>query len=116
MNRTEDLGTALRFVIRRVEEEATRSGDPLSDEERFLLNHLPKETAFPQPDGGTPEIPAQPQFIPRDISYERLCAVAKAAHYSDVRMNPSSVLNWEFDRRFQQIFNRLGLPSNESSR
>ena len=95
MNRTADLDTALGFVIRRIEEEATRSGEPLSDEQRFLLNHLPKDSALPQPDGGSPEIPTQPQLVPRDTTYERLCAVAKAAHHSDMRMNPSTAIDWD---------------------
>ena len=94
MNRTADLDTALEFVIGRIEEEATRSGEPLSDEQRFLLNHLPKYSAFSQPYGGDPEIPAQP--IPRDITYERVCAIAKAAHHNDLRLNPASALDWEF--------------------
>ena len=41
MNRTADLDTALGFVIARIEEEAARSGEPLGDEQRFSLNHLP---------------------------------------------------------------------------
>jgi hypothetical protein len=94
MNRTADLDTALRFVIERIEEEATRSGEPLSDEQRFLLNHLPAYSAWTQPYGGDPEIPAQP--IPRDTTYERVCAVAKAAHHHDLRLNPESTLDWEF--------------------
>jgi hypothetical protein len=94
MNRTADLDTALRFVIERIEEEATRSGEPLSDEQRFLLNHLPAYSAWTQPYGGDPEIPAQP--IPRDTTYERVCAVAKAAHHHDLRLNPESALDWEF--------------------
>jgi hypothetical protein len=79
MNRTADLDTALGFVIGRIEEEATRSGEPLSDEQRFLLNHLPTYSAWTQPYGGDPEIPAQP--IPRDTTYELVCAAAKAAHH-----------------------------------
>ncbi len=94
MNRTADLDIALGFVIGRIEEEATRSGEPLSDEQRFLLNHLPKYSAFSQPYGGDPEIPAQP--IPRDFIYERVCAVAKAAHNNDLRLNPASAPDWEF--------------------
>jgi len=70
MNRTADLDTALEFVIGRIEEEATRSGEPLSDEQRFSLNHLP-DSALHQPYGDSPEIP-QPQFVPRDTRYERL--------------------------------------------
>ena len=35
---TADLDAALRFVIGRIEEEANRSGKPLSDEERLVLS------------------------------------------------------------------------------
>lgn len=37
MDRTTDLGAALGFVIDRIEEEAMRSGEPLTEEQRFLL-------------------------------------------------------------------------------
>lgn len=37
MNRKADLNVALRFVIGRIEQEAMRSGESLSDEQRFLL-------------------------------------------------------------------------------
>jgi hypothetical protein len=40
---TADLDAALRFVIRRIEDEANRSGKPLSDEEQLVLNNLPKD-------------------------------------------------------------------------
>ena len=42
-----DLETALTFVIERIEEEAERSGAPLSDNERNLLRQLPTEPANP---------------------------------------------------------------------
>jgi len=64
MNRTADLEAALRFVIGRIEQEAARSGESLSEEQRFLLNNLPKDSVLSQPHGGDPEIPEQP--IPRD--------------------------------------------------
>jgi hypothetical protein len=53
VNRTADLDAALGFVIGRIEEEATRSGESLSDEQRFLLNHLPKVSALPEAYGLT---------------------------------------------------------------
>jgi hypothetical protein len=93
MDRTADLDTALGFVIGRIEEEAKRSGEPLRDEERFLLHDLPKDTALPQP-GFDPESP--PVMVFRDTTYERLCAVARAAHSNDLRLNPASALDWEF--------------------
>ena len=94
VNRTADLDAALAFVIGRIEEEATRSDEPLSDGQRFLLNHLPKVSAWPQADGADPESPML--LLPRDIEYERLCGLAKAAHRNDLRLNPALALDWSF--------------------
>jgi hypothetical protein len=93
MNRN-DSGVAQEFVIRRIEEEALRSGEPLSDEQRVLLNQLPKDSALPRAYGGDPEFPQV--LVPRDTTYERLCALAKAAHKTDLRVNPSLAFSWEF--------------------
>jgi hypothetical protein len=95
MNRAADLDIALGFVTGRIEEEATRSGEPLSDEQRFLLNHLPKDSLLPQAYDTAPESPVV-LLPPRDATYERLCAVAKAAYHNDLRMNSASALDWEF--------------------
>lgn len=94
MNRTADLDAALGFVIGRIEEEATRSGEPLSDEQRFLLNHLPKVSALPEAYGADPESPMV--LVPRDTEYERLIGLAKAAHLNDLRLNLASALDWGF--------------------
>jgi len=94
MNRTADLNKALGFAIGRIEEEATRSGEPLSDEQRLLLHHLPKDSALPQVYFPDAEFPAV--LLPRDTAYERLCALAKAAHHIDLRLNPASAIDWEF--------------------
>ena len=94
MKATADLNTSLAFVIGRIEEEATRSGEPLSDDQRFLLNHLPKSSALPIWNGADPEWPAV--LIPRDVAFERLCTVARAAHNSDALLNPASTPDWEF--------------------
>lgn len=93
MDRTADLGAALRFVIGRIEEEAMRSGGPLSDDQHLLLNNLPKHSSLPEIVTGDPESP--PLLVPRDTTYERLCALAKAAHRNDLELNPAS-LDWEF--------------------
>jgi hypothetical protein len=94
MDRSADLDRALEFVIGRIEQEATRSGEPLGNEQRFLLNHLPNDSVLPQAYGGAPEFPAV--LVPRDLAYERLCTLAKAAHHNDLRVNPASALDWEF--------------------
>jgi hypothetical protein len=94
MDRKADLCAALEFVIGRIEEEAMRSGEPLSEESRFLLNNLPRHTDAPQfTNTGDPELPLY--FAPRDTAYERLCALAKTAHRSDLELNPGSH-DWEF--------------------
>ena len=94
MDPTADLETSLAFVVGRIEEEASRSGEPLSDEQRSLLNQLPKDSALPIWNGADPETPTV--LVPRDIAFERLCAIAKAVHNTDTRLNPGATLDWEF--------------------
>src|SRR5437879_12406509 len=93
MDRTTDLTEALGFVIGRIEEESMRSGEPLNEEQRFLLNNLPNQSDAPEFSTGDPGCPMH--FAPRDTLYERLCALAKAAHRGDVELNPGSQ-EWEF--------------------
>lgn len=94
MDRTADLETALKFVIRRIEEEAARSGLPLTAEQSSLLNHLPKTSALPMAHHGDPGSSAL--FLPRDTDFERLCALAKTANHHDLALNPASSCDWEF--------------------
>ena len=70
-----------------------RSGAPLTDEQRSLLNNLPTVSSLPEIVTYDPESP--PQVVPRDTNYERLCAAAKAAYRSDRELNPAS-LDWQF--------------------
>lgn len=93
MDQTADLRAALTFVSGRIEEQAMLSGEPLSDDQRFLLNNLPKVSLAPEISLGDPEVPIT--FIPRDPTYERLCALAKSARRKDVELNPAS-LDWDF--------------------
>jgi hypothetical protein len=93
MDRIADLDAALGFVIGRIEEQAMRSGEPLSEEFRFLLNNLPRQSDAPEFTTGDPEFPLP--FVPRDSTYKRFCALAKAAHRSDLELNPGSH-DWEF--------------------
>ena len=44
MDRTADLDAALSFVIGRIAEQAKLSGEPLSEQQRLLLNYLPSPT------------------------------------------------------------------------
>ena len=94
MNPKADLDKSLAFVIGRIEEEATRSGEPLSDEERFLLNDLPTYSVVPMGNGSDPE--SLTVLVPRDTVFERLCALARDARNSDARLAPTSAIDWEF--------------------
>jgi hypothetical protein len=78
--------------MERIEEEATRSGELLTDEQRFLLNNLPRYSALPMTHVPDPEYP--PILVPRDFVYERLIALARDARHNDVRVNPASDLEW----------------------
>jgi hypothetical protein len=89
MDRTVDLDTALNFAIGRVEEQATLSGEPLNKEQRLLLNNLPSSGPAVHSTYFGPPPP-----VPRDLNYERLCALGKAAYLSDRKLTPS--LDWEF--------------------
>jgi hypothetical protein len=88
MGRTEDLDSALSFVIGRIAEQAELSGEPLSDEQRLLLNYLPSSA----PQNWRLEVPV---LVPRNIDLERVCALGKAAYQHDRQVNPAS-LDWEF--------------------
>ena len=87
MNRTADLDAALGFVIGRIAEQAKVSGEPLSDEQRLLLNYLPSEPAA----NWDPEFTV---LVPRNVNLERVYALGKAAYLYDRQLNPSS-LDWE---------------------
>jgi hypothetical protein len=93
MDRAADVNAALAFVINRIEEQAMRLGQPLDEEQRWLLNNLPDQSDMPEFSTGDPEFPVH--FKLRDVTYEKLCAVAKAAYRSDREMNPGSQ-EWEF--------------------
>jgi hypothetical protein len=93
MDRAVDMNAALAFVINRIEEQAMRSGQPLDEEHRFLLNNLPDQSDVPEFTTSDPEFPVH--FKLRDITYEKLCALAKAAYHFDGEMNPGSP-EWEF--------------------
>lgn len=92
MDRTTDLGTALSFVVRRIEEQAKALGHPLNEEEHSLLKNMPSSNVnymIWASEVGPPEL------VPRNIDLERLCALAKGAYLNDRKINPES-LDWEF--------------------
>ncbi len=92
MNRKADLEAALSFVTGRVNQEAAHSGEPLNVQQSLLLANLPSSTPVIWLPG--PETP-DPTLVPRDVNYEPLCALAKAAYLSDRQINLAS-LDWEF--------------------
>jgi hypothetical protein len=93
MDRNADLDHALAFVFERIEDEAARSGEPLTDEQRFLLNNLPKYSSLPMTNVTDPEYPTM--LVPRDTTYERLIALARDARNNDLRVNPAADLEWK---------------------
>lgn len=98
---TADLNTALAFVIQRVEQQATRSGDPLNRDEQHLLRHLPR-----RPRVSTWYDPENPTFQVRDQLhelYEKLCALAKDAHVHDLRVDPALAADWEFSAAVSRL-------------
>ena len=88
MDRTADLHSALNFVIDRIAEQANLSGEPLSREQRLLLDYLPSSW----PVGLDPEMP---QPVPRNIDLEQVFALGKTAYQHDRQENPASS-DWEF--------------------
>jgi hypothetical protein len=100
MHQTSDLQRALDFVIRRIEEEGMRSGEPLTDEQRFLLRHLPTEPVLSEAYFGDPEL--APPLTPRDLDYEKLCELTKAAHRQDLQVNPDD-RNWLFAKAVTEL-------------
>jgi hypothetical protein len=93
MNQTTDIEKALSFVIARVEGEAMLSGEPLNEDERDLLNDLPRTPSMPEISSYDPAFSTDVRL--RDTNYERLCALAKAARLKDVALNPA-MLDWDF--------------------
>ena len=90
MDRNADLDSARSFVIGRIAEQAKRSGEPLSDEQRLLLNHLPSSSSTP-----ANWHPENLVLVPRNINLERVCALGKTAYQHDRQVSPAS-LDWEF--------------------
>jgi hypothetical protein len=94
MHQDPDLNDALSFLIKRIAEEATRSGKPLTEEEGFLLNNLPTAPLFPLTGPSDPEFPTL--SVPRDLAYERLIALAKEARQYDVRVDSTGDRRWRY--------------------
>lgn len=96
-NLTTDLDAALEFVIRRIREEGERSGEPLDEDEEDFLRNLPTRPTNPTlhsthyaGDGVLGSFPI------RDLSFERLCDLAKAAYKSDTTIGTESERQWNF--------------------
>lgn len=95
MNGKTDLNEALSFVVKQIESEATRSGEPLTDEERLLLTDLPTAPSLSVTPSSSPEFPT-PMPVPRDLAYERLIALAKQARQYDIRLDSVSDRKWRY--------------------
>ena len=67
-----------------------RSGEPLTEEQLFLLANLPSLPPGAMPFYYLGQMPP----VPRDLNYERLCALGKAAYMNYRQLTPS--LDWEF--------------------
>ena len=100
MDETIDLEIALQFVTRRIEEEAARAGEPITDEERALLENLPTEPVAPATYAVDPDSPAP--LAPRDLVFARLCALAKAAYRQDLQLDPHD-RNWQFAKAVTEL-------------
>ncbi len=94
MDRNVELERVLVFITERIAAEGVRSGQPLTDEQRLLLNNLPKTCTLPATSFGGPEFSLE-MPVPRNLNYERLIALAKEARRNDLSLNPASVLEWE---------------------
>jgi hypothetical protein len=95
---SDDLDIALGFVLRRIEEEAQRSGEPLTAEQRALLTSLPADSTL-----GAHLVGSETTLsLPRDLAFERLCTLAKAAHQQDLQLNPND-RNWKFAKAVTEL-------------
>ncbi len=95
-----DLDRALRFVVRRISEQAQREGQPLVESERGFLLHLPKHPTNPtlQSAGQYPGDSISWAYPLRDFEFERLCSLAKRV-YVRHRKKPRSTSSVELCRR-----------------
>lgn len=72
-----------------------RAGDPLDDDERHFLHHLPTHPSVPTTTWTRPGALWPPLRV-RDFVFERLCKLAKEARRHDVEMNPDAAREWKF--------------------
>jgi hypothetical protein len=93
MTRTEDndLDIALDFIIGQITEQALRSGQPLNQDEQFLLANLPRSSTL----WGVADA-EDPFANPRDSAFEKLCTLAKSARMHDLSLRPDAAVNWQF--------------------
>lgn len=95
-----DLETALQFVTRRINEEAIRSGKPLSEEESYLLGNLPTKKVVPHTyPHRDPEALTLPP--PRDLTFERLCELATAAYQADLERGRNG--GWQLAKAVMEL-------------
>lgn len=84
-----DSTGAATFVAQRIEEEAVRLQQPLNDEERILLTHLPDASCVAWAvDAETPLL------RPRDLPFEKLCRLTSVAIHQDLSCDPGTIVKW----------------------
>ena len=92
-----DLNSAVKFVIRRITVEAERSGPPLDESDKDLLENLPAEPRNPTAgyfNLGWGEPPSMPRL--RDRQFERLCVLARNAYRQHTSQDPDAIRQWSF--------------------
>lgn len=96
-NSPTDLDAALEFVIRRIREEADRSGHPLDEDEEDFLRNLPTKPTNPTLHSAHYAGEGVLGTFPiRDIPFERLCNLARQAYKSDTTIGTESERQWNF--------------------
>lgn len=94
---TSNLELALAFVMERISDEAERSGQPLNEDDRYLLEHLPTEPTNPTLDYcNSADEYSWPTPILRDFQFERVSKLAKDARVNDIRIQPVAEAQWEY--------------------
>ena len=87
-----DLETTVNFVVARIREEADLICSPLDEEERKFLKDLPSAPTNPTLHNDPYSESAWPPL--RDLPFERLCSLAKAARLRDLQVRPEAAREW----------------------
>src|SRR5215467_9693840 len=96
-----ELETAVNFVVDRIREEADLICSPLDEEELEFLKNLPSVPTNPTLHNDPYSESAWPPL--RDLPFERLCSLAKAARLRDLQLRPEASREWEFAAAVLQL-------------